>query len=73
MDDKEIYFTVKDILNIAKKTIEFPYSRICKHLVASDLLSLLVQKGYNVPESLAESVVKADDDKSLAIFDELLK
>jgi hypothetical protein len=62
----------KDIYKIIKKLIEFPYSQICVHLVACDLLSLLESKGHPVDKELAKALVRAEDDVSLPLIEKML-
>lgn len=68
MQSNSIVLTDKDILRIVKNLINFPFPTICRHAVASDLLNMLEEKGWQCPQDLAESVVKAEDQKVLNIL-----
>lgn len=63
----------KDILEVVKKLIEFPYPQVCRHYVAANLLDLLERKGYSLSSSLAKSVVKCDDERALLEIETILK
>jgi hypothetical protein len=50
-----------DILRMIYNLMKFPFPQICRHLVATDLLSLLEKHGHPVSPELAKAVVQADD------------
>ncbi len=63
------------LLRMAQKAIEFRYPQICKHLVASDILSMLEENGFPVtPDfcALVKAVVNAEDDEALTLFNKML-
>lgn len=68
MQSNAIMLTDKDVLQIVKKLMNFPFPTICRHAVASDLLSMLEERGWKCPRDLAESVIKAEDQKALDIL-----
>lgn len=63
-----VTITEKDILRLVENLMKFPFPTICRHAVASGLLSMLEEKGWPCPANLAEAVVKAEDQKALDIL-----
>ena len=61
--------TEADVLTLVRGAIKFPFPQVCKHLVALDLLNLLITKGYEVREELASAVVEARDEDALQLLD----
>lgn len=49
-----------------RSVIEYPFSQVCKHLVASNMLSEMEKLGFEVTKEVADSVVKCDDEAALA-------
>ena len=60
------------LLKLVKRFLEFPYAQICKHSVASTLLSTMEEAGFPLPKELAEAVVFAHDNEAIAILDKLI-
>ena len=58
----------KDLLKAIRNAIAFPYSQICKHVVAADLLSVLEKHGVEVSKELADAVVSANDEEALTLL-----
>lgn len=56
---------VAAIYKMAERLLNFPYSQICRHAVAADLLSLLEEAGEPISEALAKAVVEANDFEAL--------
>jgi hypothetical protein len=63
-----MFLDEKILLKFIKRTIEFPYPQICKHLVASNLLSIMEENGFDLSQELAKAVINADDDKSIDLI-----
>lgn len=63
-----------DILDQVKWLIEFPDSKVCKHAVALNLLSMLESKNDTFPAfvDLVKSIVNCEDDNSLKIIKDCL-
>lgn len=59
-----------DIRQTLVMSIEFPFSQICKHLVAASLLSILEEDGEQDIESLANAIVNAYDCDALELLKE---
>jgi hypothetical protein len=68
--DKPI--TIQDVLSLVHGLLNFPYPRICRHAVASNLLSELEARGWKCPPELEEAVVRCQDDDAIAIIDRLV-
>jgi hypothetical protein len=49
--------------------IRVPRAQICKHLVAADILSLIIEHGGNVSSELAAAVVGAEDERALELLE----
>jgi hypothetical protein len=64
----EVMIPASKIMAMIAGTIAFPYPKICKHLVAADLLSLLEEHGFPVTTELAGAVVNADDEVALDLI-----
>lgn len=60
--------TQQRILEYVRQLLQHPYPLICRHAVASDLLSLLEEQGYAVSDELAGAVVRADDRVALGLL-----
>ncbi len=73
MMDQNSSIPVHEVFRLVRGLIKFPYSKICVHMVASDLLSLLEKYGYSIPAELAQAVVRAEDDKALIILKDIIK
>lgn len=56
------------VFEIIRNLLGFPYPQICRHLVALDLLSLLIEHGVNVDENLIKAVVSCDDIEALELL-----
>jgi hypothetical protein len=61
---------VTDVFAFISKVISFPQPQMCKHLIAADLLSLLIKHGIEVSSDLAEAVVGADDETALRLLND---
>jgi hypothetical protein len=61
--------TVEDLYGIIRQYLNFPHPRVCRHMVACDLLQLMEQKGYALDGALVKAVVDANDEAALAILD----
>lgn len=68
----EAAIPVMDVLRFIRNVIDFPYPQICKHLVAGELLSVLETHGLVVPAALSRAVISADDDRAIAILEEVV-
>lgn len=53
--------TINAVWELITNVIKFPNARICKHLVAANLLSFLESQGVAVDYDLANAIVVADD------------
>lgn len=62
----------EDIYALIEGLIRFPYSQICVHSVALDLLSILLKHGEVLQDGLAESIIKASggDVETLCLLSE---
>jgi hypothetical protein len=49
-----------------RRVIAYPFPKICKHLVAANMLSDMEQIGFEVTKEIARAVVEADDESALA-------
>lgn len=49
-----------------RRVIEYPFPQICKHLVASNILSDMEELGFEVTQEVARAVVESDDEAALA-------
>ena len=58
------------ILQMIERLMNFPCPQICRHLVASDLLSLLEEHGMQVSSELASAVVGANDEEAIKLIRE---
>jgi hypothetical protein len=56
------------LLKMIERLLRFRYAEICRHMVAADLLSILEQYGFPVTKGLAEAIVNANDEESLALL-----
>lgn len=52
--------------DIWREAVAYRFPQVCKHLVASNILSRMETLGFEVPKKLAEAVVNADDETALA-------
>jgi hypothetical protein len=58
---------LKDFIDRSwRRVIAYPFPQICKHLVASNMLSDMEQLGFDVTQEVARAVVQADDEAALA-------
>jgi hypothetical protein len=48
-----------------RRVIAYPFPQICKHLVASNMLSDMEELGFDVTQEVARAVVQADDEAAL--------
>lgn len=60
--------TYGQTIKAVKNLLECPFPQICKHTVALGLLNILKDNGHNIPNSLLEAVVKAEDQMALDII-----
>lgn len=58
------------VLDIIERFIRFPDARVCKHYVASLVLSELERAGFDVVQELAKAIVEADDETALRLLGE---
>lgn len=58
-----------EVLRMVRKSLQFPYSKVCIHSVACDLLSLLEKHGWAIPDGLADAVVRCHDDVAIGFLD----
>jgi hypothetical protein len=49
-----------------RRVIAYPFPQICKHLVASNMLSDMEGLGFDVTQEVARAVVQSDDETALA-------
>lgn len=49
-----------------RRVIGYPFPQICKHLVASNMLSDMEELGFEVTQEVARAVVQSDDEAALA-------
>jgi hypothetical protein len=58
---------LKDFIDATwRRVIAYPFPQICKHLVASNMLSDMEEIGFDVTQDVAHAVVNAHDDEALA-------
>lgn len=60
-----------DIITEIRRLIEFPYSKVCVHFAAGNLLTLLERHGEPADAELARAVVRADDETALRLLEEM--
>ena len=63
------------IFKMIKQLMKFPYSQICIHVVASNLLSALEESGYPVTDdfkALAHAVVFAEDEEAIKLIGKII-
>lgn len=63
----------KVMYELMQDFIEFPYGKICKHLVVCNMLNALEKHGLEISEPLVTAVVDCDDEAALGIFKGMLK
>lgn len=49
-----------------QRTIDFPFSQVCKHYAASNTLDEMERAGIDTPKWVVEAVVNCDDMKALS-------
>jgi len=49
-----------------RSVIEYPFSKVCKHLVASNMLSDMESLGFEISKEVADAVVKCEDEVALS-------
>ena len=49
-----------------QRTIDFPFSQVCKHYAASNTLDEMERAGIDTPKWVVEAVVNCDDRKALS-------
>ncbi len=66
--------TEKDIYKLIYNLVNFPFSQICIHNQALNLLSLLEEKGFTISKDLVKSISDASggDEESSRILGEIL-
>ncbi len=70
-DPKQVTIGGDVIMGFVKNLLDFPYSQICRHLVAHDLLTTLAENGLSVPEELLSAITKANDEDAKEIIAKL--
>lgn len=58
-----------EILGMVKKSMQFPYSKVCIDLVALDLLSLLESHDCNISTDLIKAISDCDNEKALLLLE----
>lgn len=61
-----------EIYRLILRLVRFPDSRVYVHFVAAELYDLLEKGGCNPPPDLARHLVRAEDDLSEAILQNLI-
>lgn len=61
--------TELQVWELLRRIIAFPSSQICKHHVASDILSVLQTNDV----ALAEAIVNANDERALELLDQKIR
>ena len=56
---------------MVRRLLEFPYPRICRHLVAAELLGALNEHGYPIAAELISAAYDAHDDVALDLLSTL--
>ena len=64
----EPHLSVEDVLKLVSNLMKLPFPKICRHSVALDLISVLEQKGWTVPDGLAKAICQADDETAIEII-----
>jgi hypothetical protein len=62
-----------ELLKLVENLLRIPAPRICRHLVACDILSMLESNGFKIPVELAQAVVSCEDDVALQHLETLVK
>lgn len=75
---QEIAQTLSDeatlaLLKLVRQTIEFPFAQVCKHFVAGNMLDTMERLGFPLTHELVKHVLKAHDEESLTILDQLIE
>lgn len=65
MSKEQVSVPASLLVEAVRNLLKFPYSRICKHLVVADLLSILEQHGVPITEETVKAVIIADDETAL--------
>lgn len=56
------------ILEMVRGLLRFPYPKICRHLVAAELLSALDEAGYPISLSAISATFNARDEEALELL-----
>lgn len=59
--------TTDQCYELVEGLLKFPYSQVCVHLVACNILDIMQRNGYELNDDLVKHVVNCNDSEALAI------
>ena len=63
------------LFKLVEGCVKFPFPQVCRHLVALDLLSVMMEAGVEVPDELVKAISQSSggDEKAMEILLEMKK